>query len=66
MPKENEREEQKTPDYVRNNIRVSFVSSIDGMLAAALLPAAWKQASLTHYIQFSCERNERRRVKCPT
>ena len=38
MPKENERDVQMTPDYVRNKIKVRFVSSIDEVLAAALLP----------------------------
>ena len=37
MPKENERDVQMTPDYVRNKIKVRFVSSIDEVLAAALL-----------------------------
>jgi ATP-dependent Lon protease len=37
MPKENERGVQMTPDYVRNKIKVRFVSSIDDVLAAALL-----------------------------
>jgi ATP-dependent Lon protease len=37
MPKENERDVQMTPDYVRNKIRVRFVSSIEEVLAAALL-----------------------------
>ena len=39
MPKENERDVQMTPDYVKNKIRVRFVSSIDEVLAAALLHA---------------------------
>jgi ATP-dependent Lon protease len=38
MPKENERDVQMTPDYVRNKIKVRFVSSIDEVLEAALLP----------------------------
>jgi len=38
MPKENERDVQMTPEYVRNKIKVRFVSSIDEVLAAALLP----------------------------
>lgn len=37
MPKENERDVQMTPDYVRNKIKVRFVSSIDEVLAASLL-----------------------------
>jgi ATP-dependent Lon protease len=39
LPKENERDVQMTPDYVRNKIKVRFVSSIDEVLAAALLDA---------------------------
>lgn len=37
MPKENERDVQMTPDYVRNKIKVSFASSIQEVLSAALL-----------------------------
>lgn len=37
MPKDNERDVQMTPEYVRNKIKVRFVSSIDEVLAAALL-----------------------------
>jgi ATP-dependent Lon protease len=37
MPKENERDVQMTPDYVRDKIRVRFVSSIEEVLEAALL-----------------------------
>lgn len=37
MPKENERDVQMTPDYVKNKIKVHFVSSIDEVLAHALL-----------------------------
>jgi ATP-dependent Lon protease len=37
MPKENERDVQMTPEYVKNKIKVRFVSSIDEVLAAALL-----------------------------
>lgn len=37
MPKENERDVQMTPDYIRNKIKVSFASSIEEVLAAALL-----------------------------
>jgi ATP-dependent Lon protease len=37
MPKENERDVQMTPDYVKNKIKVRFVSSIEEVLAAALL-----------------------------
>jgi ATP-dependent Lon protease len=39
MPKENEREVQMTPDYVRTKINVRFVSSIEEVLEAALLKA---------------------------
>jgi ATP-dependent Lon protease len=38
MPKENERDVQMTPDYVRSKIKVRFVSSIQEVLAAALVP----------------------------
>jgi ATP-dependent Lon protease len=38
MPKENERDVQMTPDYVRNKIKVRFVSSIQEVLEAALVP----------------------------
>ena len=34
---ENEKDVQMTPDYVKNKIKVRFVSSIDEVLAAALL-----------------------------
>jgi ATP-dependent Lon protease len=37
MPKENERDVQMTPEYVKNKIKVRFVSSIDEVLGAALL-----------------------------
>lgn len=37
MPKENERDVQMTPDYVRDKIKVRFVSSIEEVLEAALL-----------------------------
>jgi ATP-dependent Lon protease len=37
MPKENERDVQMTPEYVKNKIKVCFVSSIDEVLTAALL-----------------------------
>ena len=37
MPKENERDVQMTPDYVKNKVKVIFVSSIDEVLAAALI-----------------------------
>jgi ATP-dependent Lon protease len=40
MPKENERDVQMAPDYVRNKIKVCFVSSIDEVLAEALLTAS--------------------------
>ncbi len=39
MPKDNERDVQMSPDYVRNRISVRFVSSIEEVLAAALLSA---------------------------
>lgn len=37
MPTENERDVQMTPDHVKNKIKVRFVSSIEEVLAAALL-----------------------------
>jgi ATP-dependent Lon protease len=37
MPKENERDVQMTPEYVKNKIKVRFVSSIEEVLAVALL-----------------------------
>ena len=37
MPKENERDVQMTPEYVKNKIKVRFVSSIDEVLKAALI-----------------------------
>lgn len=37
MPKENERDVQMTPEYVKNKIKVRFISSIDEVLSAALL-----------------------------
>ena len=37
MPKENERDVQMTPDYVRNRNQVRFVTTIDEVLAAALI-----------------------------
>lgn len=37
MPKENDRDVQMTPEYVRNKVKVRFVSSIDEVLQAALL-----------------------------
>jgi ATP-dependent Lon protease len=37
MPKDNERDVQMTPDYVRDKIKVRFVSSIEEVLEAALL-----------------------------
>ncbi len=40
MPKENERDVQMTPDYVRDKIKVRFVSSIEEVLEAALLKAS--------------------------
>lgn len=36
MPRENERDVQMTPDYVKNKIKVHFVSTIDEVLAEAL------------------------------
>jgi ATP-dependent Lon protease len=38
LPTENERDVQMTPDYVRNKIKVRFVSSIQEVLSAALVP----------------------------
>ena len=38
MPKENERDVEMTPDYVRTKIGVRFVTSIEEVLASALLP----------------------------
>jgi ATP-dependent Lon protease len=38
MPKENERDVQMTPDYVRTKINVRFVTTIEEVLANALLP----------------------------
>ncbi len=38
MPRENERDVQMTPDYVRTKINVRFVTSIDEVLANALMP----------------------------
>lgn len=40
MPKENERDVQMTPDYVKNKIKVRLVSTIDEVLSAALVPAS--------------------------
>jgi ATP-dependent Lon protease len=37
MPKENERDVQMTPDYMKNRIKVCFVSSIEEVLTAALV-----------------------------
>jgi ATP-dependent Lon protease len=37
MPKENERDLQMTPEYVKSKIEVRFVSSIEEVLAVALL-----------------------------
>ena len=42
LPRENERDVQMTPDYVRNKIKVRYVSSIDEVLAAALLAPSAK------------------------
>ena len=38
MPKENERDVAMTPDYVRTKISVRFVTTIEEVLANALLP----------------------------
>ncbi len=38
MPKENERDVEMTPDYVRTRINVRFVTSIEEVLASALIP----------------------------
>jgi ATP-dependent Lon protease len=38
MPKENQRDVEMTPDYVKGKIKVRFVSSIQEVLAAALVP----------------------------
>ena len=38
MPKENERDVEMAPDYVRTKISVRFVTTIEGVLANALLP----------------------------
>ena len=38
MPKENERDVEMTPDYVRTKISVRFVTTIEEVLATALLP----------------------------
>ena len=38
MPKENERDVEMTPDYVRTKINVRFVTSIEEVLANALVP----------------------------
>lgn len=40
MPRENERDVQMTPDYVRTKIAVRFVTSIDEVLESALIPLA--------------------------
>jgi ATP-dependent Lon protease len=37
MPEDNERDVQMTPEYVRDRIKVRFVSSIEEVLEAALL-----------------------------
>jgi ATP-dependent Lon protease len=37
MPKENERDVQMAPDYIRNRIKIRYVSSIEEVLAAALV-----------------------------
>ncbi len=37
MPKENERDVEMTPDYVRTKINVRFVTTIEEVLASALL-----------------------------
>ena len=38
MPKENERDVEMTPEYVRTKINVRFVTTIEEVLANALLP----------------------------
>ena len=38
MPKENERDVQMTPDYVKTKIKVRFTSTIQEVLSAALIP----------------------------
>jgi ATP-dependent Lon protease len=38
MPKDNERDVQMAPEYVRNRIKVQFVTSIEEVLAGALIP----------------------------
>jgi ATP-dependent Lon protease len=43
VPKENERDVQMTPEYVKNKIKVRFVSSIDDVLTAALLDGSTTQ-----------------------
>jgi ATP-dependent Lon protease len=40
MPKENERDVQMTPDYVKNKIKVRLVSTIDEVLSAALVTSS--------------------------
>ena len=40
VPKENERDVQMTPDFVRNRIQVRFVTTIEEVLTAALLACA--------------------------
>ena len=37
MPKENERDVEMTPDYVRTKINVRFVTTIEEVLESALL-----------------------------
>jgi ATP-dependent Lon protease len=43
MPKENERDVQMTPEYVKNKIKIRFVSSINEVLDAALLGCSTTQ-----------------------
>jgi predicted ATP-dependent protease len=40
MPKEYERDVQMTPEYLRDRIKLRFVSSIEEVLEAALLKAS--------------------------
>ena len=38
VPKDNERDVQVVPDYIRNRIKVRYASTIEDVLAAALVP----------------------------
>ena len=40
LPKENERDVQVVPDYIRNRIKVRYASTIEDVLAAALVVEA--------------------------